>query len=139
MAEIILSPIAEWMIETLCSAAVEEIKSLWGVEDGLEELKQTLETIKAVLADAEKRQLSEEHVKLWLQRLKAVFYKADDLVDKSRCRRSAKAADSRNENKEEADKERFHFVTSSEEIQPARRERDDSHSFCRRGKCCREG
>ena len=52
------------MIETLGSAAVEEIKSLSGVEDGLEELKQTLETIKVALADAEKRQIREEHVKL---------------------------------------------------------------------------
>ncbi|KAK4566336.1 hypothetical protein RGQ29_002545 [Quercus rubra] len=37
--------------------------------------------IQAVLADAERRQVGEERVKLWLQRLKDVAYDADDVLD----------------------------------------------------------
>ena len=36
--------------------------------------------IQAVLADAEKRQVGEECVRLWLQRLKDVVYEADDVL-----------------------------------------------------------
>ncbi|PON85252.1 hypothetical protein TorRG33x02_189200 [Trema orientale] len=81
MAEAILFPIAELIIETLGSAAVQEIKSFWNVEDELRELEGTLSTIKAVLIDAEKRQIHEEQVRVWLQRLEDVVYLADDLVD----------------------------------------------------------
>ena len=37
--------------------------------------------VQALLADAEKRQVGEERVRLWLQRLKDVAYDADDVLD----------------------------------------------------------
>ncbi|GMN56860.1 hypothetical protein TIFTF001_027647, partial [Ficus carica] len=79
MADVILSPIVELIIETLGSVAVQEIKSLWGVGDDLEGLESTLSTIRAVLVDAEKRQIRDEQVRDWLQKLEEVLNAADDL------------------------------------------------------------
>ncbi|EHA8589605.1 putative disease resistance RPP13-like protein 1 [Cocos nucifera] len=51
------------------------------VEEDLNKLKSTLETIEAVLYDAEKREIREESVKLWLRELKAVACDAEDVLD----------------------------------------------------------
>ncbi|GMN53341.1 hypothetical protein TIFTF001_022484, partial [Ficus carica] len=81
MADIILKPIAELLTETLRSAGVEEIKRLFDARGELSKLESTLSTIRAVLVDAEKRQISSEQVRDWLEKLEAVLYDADDLVD----------------------------------------------------------
>ena len=54
MAELILSPIAKEIIGRLASVAVLEIASVWGVNDELDELQNTISIIDGVLADAEK-------------------------------------------------------------------------------------
>ncbi|OAY79114.1 putative disease resistance RPP13-like protein 1 [Ananas comosus] len=51
------------------------------VEDDLKKLKCTLEAIESVLRDAERREVREESVKLWLRELKGVAYDADDVLD----------------------------------------------------------
>ncbi|GMN38359.1 hypothetical protein TIFTF001_007595, partial [Ficus carica] len=81
MADIILTPIAELIIETLGSAAVKEIRSVYGARDELSKLEDALEHVKAVLADEEKRQIREGEVRVWLQKLEDVLFDADDLVD----------------------------------------------------------
>ncbi|KAF3438105.1 hypothetical protein FNV43_RR20861 [Rhamnella rubrinervis] len=81
MAEAILSSIAEGIIGQLGNAAVKEIGLLWGVEDELDQLEDTMTTIKGVLADAEKQQSHSDQIRIWLQRLEDVVYEADDLVD----------------------------------------------------------
>ncbi|KAF4356353.1 hypothetical protein G4B88_001228 [Cannabis sativa] len=69
-------------IRKACSAATREslISLVRGVEDDLQDLKETVLTIQAVLLDAEK-QSHNNHVKNWLQRLSTVVLKADDLMD----------------------------------------------------------
>ncbi|EXB94434.1 Putative disease resistance protein RGA4 [Morus notabilis] len=81
MADIILTPIVELIIGTLGSAAVDEIKSVYGAKDELCKLESPLSTIRSVLVDAEKRQIREEQVRDWLEKLEAVLDDADDLVD----------------------------------------------------------
>ncbi|XP_060967517.1 putative disease resistance protein RGA1 [Cannabis sativa] len=81
MAELILSPIAEKIIGGLGSEAVKHISLIWGVEDEVEDLKETISTIQAVLLDAERKQSHNNQVKNWLQRLSTVVFKADDLMD----------------------------------------------------------
>ncbi|XP_060670929.1 disease resistance protein RGA2-like [Ziziphus jujuba] len=81
MAEIILSSVAEGILGMLGSFAAEEIILLWGVKDELEQLEDTVSTIKGVLLDAEKKQNHNNQVKVWLQRLQEVVLDADDLVD----------------------------------------------------------
>ena len=81
MAELILTPIAEKIIGGLGSAAVKEIALIWCVTDALEELEDTISTIKDVLLDAEEKQVHNNQVKNWLQRLGGVVHDADNLTD----------------------------------------------------------
>ncbi|XP_060670060.1 disease resistance protein RGA2-like [Ziziphus jujuba] len=78
MAESILFNIAEGIIGRLGSAAVREIGLLWGVNDELSGLEDTILTIKPILLDAEEKKVNNHQVKIWLSRLEDVVYEADD-------------------------------------------------------------
>lgn len=58
-----------------------EIGLAWGVKDELKKLRDTLQMILSVIADAERRQQNDAAVGLWLRRLKDVAYDADDVMD----------------------------------------------------------
>ena len=81
MAENILSVVAEEIVGKLISLATEKIGLAWGFKEDLKRLRDSLTTIQAVLADAERRQVREVRVRLWLRRLKDVSYDADDVLD----------------------------------------------------------
>ncbi|XP_060667881.1 disease resistance protein RGA2-like [Ziziphus jujuba] len=81
MEAVVVSSMAEGIVKRLGSEAVREISLLWGVNEELVGLEETISTIKAVLADAEKKQIHKDQVKTWLSRLEDVVYEADDLVD----------------------------------------------------------
>ena len=81
MAENILSVVAEEIVGKLISLATEQIGLACGFKEDLKRLRDSLTTIQAVLADAERRQVREEQVRLWLRRLKDVSYDADDVLD----------------------------------------------------------
>ena len=72
---------AEQILGKLISLATEQIGLAWGFEEELTRLRDSLTLIQAVLADAGRRQVREELVRLWLQRLKDVAYDADDVLD----------------------------------------------------------
>ncbi|MED6193921.1 hypothetical protein PIB30_023761 [Stylosanthes scabra] len=81
MAEQVPYGVAEGLISKLASRAFREIGSIYGVMDDLENLKQTLESIKIVLSDAELRQGQDSVIEHWIRRFKQVLYGADDLLD----------------------------------------------------------
>jgi hypothetical protein len=82
MAEQLLFVPAEQMIETLGSLAAKEIDLLWGVENELQSLRNTVLMIKDVLLDAEEKQAAGDRaVTRWLGELNDVIYDADDLLD----------------------------------------------------------
>uniref|UniRef100_A0A803KVT8 Disease resistance protein RGA3 n=1 Tax=Chenopodium quinoa TaxID=63459 RepID=A0A803KVT8_CHEQI len=85
MAEAVLFGIAQEVLKSLESEALAEIASAWGFKSRLDKLKDTINTLKDVLLDAEARQadnLPDSHaVRGWLQRLTTVVYEADDLFD----------------------------------------------------------
>ncbi|XP_054780832.1 putative disease resistance protein RGA1 [Prosopis cineraria] len=81
MAEQVPYGVATSLINTLASLAFTEIASIYGVEDDIERLKETVEAIKAVLVDADQKQQNDELIKLWIRKLKQVLYEADDLLD----------------------------------------------------------
>lgn len=82
MAEALLFSLAERIIGRLGnSALVQEIGSIWGVEDQLLQLKDTISTIKDVLLDAEEQQSHNHQLRNWLKRLEDAVYDADDLLD----------------------------------------------------------
>ncbi|KAK4566191.1 hypothetical protein RGQ29_002423 [Quercus rubra] len=81
MAETVLSVVAEEILGKLISLATEQISVAWGFKDELMRLRESVEMIQDVLADAERRQVSDRSVMRWLQRLKDVAYDADDVLD----------------------------------------------------------
>src|ERR1044072_824507 len=81
MAEQIPYAVAASLIDSLASAAFRALGRIYGVMDEFERLKTTVESIKAVLLDAEERQERDHAVQLWITRLKDVLYPAEDVLD----------------------------------------------------------
>ncbi|KAA8517900.1 hypothetical protein F0562_015374 [Nyssa sinensis] len=81
MAESFLFSIAEGVLGKLSSAAIQEIGLAWGVEKELNDLEDTLSTIKAVLLDAEKKQGKSHELRVWMERLEDVCHDLGDVLD----------------------------------------------------------
>ena len=92
MAEIVLLPMVEGLLNNLGSSALAEIKSVWGFKVHLDKLRNTINTIKDVLSDAEERQTDSHVIRGWLERLKTAVYAADDLFDEFATMASKKEA-----------------------------------------------
>ena len=67
--------------DQLSSFIASEFSSIANVKGEVQKLESKFHTIQALLNDAEKRQVKEEAVKLWLDKLKDVSYQVDDLLD----------------------------------------------------------
>ncbi|KAJ0016745.1 hypothetical protein Pint_11517 [Pistacia integerrima] len=76
-----MSVIAEELLGKLFSLASNEMDFAWGVRKDAQELVDTLTTIKAVLLDAEDKQIHNEKLKVWLGKLKGFCYDAEDVLD----------------------------------------------------------
>ncbi|KAF7852003.1 hypothetical protein BT93_L1696 [Corymbia citriodora subsp. variegata] len=83
-----VSSILESVMEKLASSAVKEIQLVGGVKDDREKLKNKLEMIEKVLADAEQKQTKEEAMRLWLSKLQDFCYVAEDVPDEFEVRAS---------------------------------------------------
>jgi hypothetical protein len=81
MAEALLTDVAKEILSRLIPLATEQISLAWGFKEELTRLRDSFTMIQAVLADAERRQVREEPVRLWLLRLKDVAYDADEVLD----------------------------------------------------------
>ncbi|KAG9441689.1 hypothetical protein H6P81_017543 [Aristolochia fimbriata] len=81
MEEIIISPIIESLIETLKSAAEDEIKFTLGVDTELTRLLKSFSIIQSVVEDAEEKQFASDKAKQWLLRLKSVVSDAEDVSE----------------------------------------------------------
>ena len=73
------------LLKQLASVAARELELesrlvLFGVQE-VRKLESGLRTILPVLEDAERRQFTEEAVKLWLEKLKDLSYELDDVLD----------------------------------------------------------
>ena len=72
----------EFHFYRLASAAFREFGRIYGVMHQLERLKSTVQSIRAVLLDAEEKQQQNHGVQNWIRRLKDdVLHPADDLLD----------------------------------------------------------
>ncbi|KAG5230732.1 Fom-2 family protein [Salix suchowensis] len=80
-AELLLTFTMEETLKRVISIAAEGIRLAWGLEGQLQRLDNSLTMIQAVLRDAAKRDVTEEAVKLWLERLQDVAYDAEDVLD----------------------------------------------------------
>jgi len=57
-----------------------EFANLFGIKLKAQKLSTTLELIKVVLKDAQKKQLTDRSIKIWLQQLKDTMYALDDIL-----------------------------------------------------------
>ncbi|XP_038681531.1 putative disease resistance protein RGA3 [Tripterygium wilfordii] len=78
MAETFLYTIAERVLAKITSVVIHH---QWDLENDLKKLQENLLTIKAVLLDAEEKQLQNHELRLWLGRLRSVCYNAEDVLD----------------------------------------------------------
>lgn len=83
------------MLKKIASLALVEAVAIYGVEDQISELRETLSYIKAKLSDAEKQQGKNHCQQVWLDQLEDIFYDAEDLLDELECEASRKKVISR--------------------------------------------
>ena len=81
MAEALVSTLLEQFASIGVREAEQEIKLVVGVDTEVRKLEGNLRIIRAVLDDAEKRQLKDKAVKLWLKKFKDTSYEMDDVLD----------------------------------------------------------
>ncbi|KAJ8625775.1 hypothetical protein MRB53_034305 [Persea americana] len=67
-AEVVFSTILQELLSKLSSHVQNEIGLLWGLEEEKQKLEGNLSVIRAVLHDAEKRQVNEMAVRDWLSK-----------------------------------------------------------------------
>ncbi|GLT37488.1 hypothetical protein SLA2020_118020 [Shorea laevis] len=83
MADLVLSPIVDATIDRVISAAIEQINLAVGWKAELESLRSKLNMIRAVLEDADRKQVGDSAVKLWLEKLRDVARDAEDVLDEA--------------------------------------------------------
>ncbi|KAK7321309.1 hypothetical protein VNO77_31822 [Canavalia gladiata] len=77
MAEALLGVV----YENLFSLIQNEFATISGIKKKAERLSSTLDLIKAVLEDAEEKQITNRSIKVWLQQVKDAVYVLDDILD----------------------------------------------------------
>uniref|UniRef100_A0A2N9F1P4 NB-ARC domain-containing protein n=1 Tax=Fagus sylvatica TaxID=28930 RepID=A0A2N9F1P4_FAGSY len=80
MNDSLISDLLEQLASITEREAEQEIRLVVGVSKEVRQLEGNLRTVKAVLNDAEKRQLTDNNVKLWLKKLEDVSYEIDDVL-----------------------------------------------------------
>ncbi|KAI6673909.1 hypothetical protein NL676_001815 [Syzygium grande] len=80
-----LFSIAEWVLGKIASRALQEAVAIYGVENQISDLRETLTAIKAVLLDAEEQQTKNHRLQVWLDRLQDVLYDMEDVLDELEC------------------------------------------------------
>ncbi|KAI9111447.1 hypothetical protein K1719_017137 [Acacia pycnantha] len=71
----------EVALETLSSLIHKELVSFLGVDREMRRLSSILTTIKAVLEDAEEKQITDNALKNWLRKLRDAAHLLDDVLD----------------------------------------------------------
>ncbi|KAG5233413.1 disease resistance protein [Salix suchowensis] len=80
-AELFLTFAMQETLTRVSSIAAEGIRLAWGLKGELRKLRESLIVIQAVLQDAATRPVTDEAVKLLLEKLQDVAYNADDVLD----------------------------------------------------------
>ncbi|XP_030457944.2 disease resistance protein RGA2-like [Syzygium oleosum] len=80
-----LFSIAELVLGKIASIALEEAIEIYGVENQISELRETLTTIKAVLLGEEDQQAKKRNLQVWLDKLEDISYDVEDVFDELEC------------------------------------------------------
>ncbi|GJN37945.1 hypothetical protein PR202_gb26946 [Eleusine coracana subsp. coracana] len=76
----------------VAEAAGDRFMLQWRFGEDMENMRETMESIAAVLQDAERRSIKEEAVRLWLKRLTGASYRITDIFDEFEVSRTRKSA-----------------------------------------------
>lgn len=79
----VLEALAPYVKKKITDMAEEEVHILLGVPGEMEKLGQNMDNIKAFLADAERRRITEDLVQGWVRMLKGAMYDATDVLELS--------------------------------------------------------
>jgi hypothetical protein len=79
--EALLGALASPLKKLIADMAQEEVSMLLGVPGEITKLNDNMEGIKAFLADAERRRLTDQSVQRWVRKLKDAMYDATDIID----------------------------------------------------------
>ncbi|XP_048138940.1 putative disease resistance protein RGA3 [Rhodamnia argentea] len=85
MAQSLLYSIAAGVLGKIASPALQEAVAIYGFDNQIRELRETLTAIQAVLLDAEEQREKSRLVKVWLDRLQQVLHDAEDVLDELEC------------------------------------------------------
>lgn len=77
----VLDALASYVSKLLTDMVKDEVGMLLGVSGEIENLESKMRSVKAFLADAERRCISDEHVQGWVGKLKSAMYDAADIMD----------------------------------------------------------
>ncbi|XP_052297268.1 putative disease resistance protein RGA4 [Citrus sinensis] len=80
MVDAFISPLLQQLTSMAVEEAKEQVRLVTGVGKEVEKLTSNLRAIQAVLHDAEKRQVKDETVKLWLDQLRDACYDMEDVL-----------------------------------------------------------
>ncbi|GLT37489.1 hypothetical protein SLA2020_118030 [Shorea laevis] len=83
MGDLVLGPIVDATISKVISAATQQINLAVSWKAELRRLCNKLTMIRAVLQDADRRQVGDSAVKLWLENLRDVAREAEDVLDEA--------------------------------------------------------
>ncbi|KAF7068844.1 hypothetical protein CFC21_074563 [Triticum aestivum] len=78
---IIASAIISVVSKQIMSAINGQIKLQWNFVNDLQKMRSSLETVEALLKDAETQSITDPAVRLWLGRLKDTMYEISDMID----------------------------------------------------------
>ncbi|GLT90100.1 hypothetical protein SLE2022_080520 [Rubroshorea leprosula] len=81
MADALVSAILGKLATIISKEAEREVKLVTGVEKEINKLSSNLESIEALLQDADERQIKDRSIRSWLTKLKDVCYDMEDVLD----------------------------------------------------------
>ncbi|GLT32442.1 hypothetical protein SLA2020_071100 [Shorea laevis] len=81
MSDALVSAILQQLTTISFEELQQEVKLVIGVGEEIRRLKSNLESIHALLDDAEEREMKERSIKIWLESLKEVCYDMEDVLD----------------------------------------------------------
>ncbi|KAM3207806.1 hypothetical protein ACQJBY_062837 [Aegilops geniculata] len=83
MAESLLLPVVEGLSGKAADALVQTVTRMCGLDNDRETLERHLRAVRCKLANAEERSQTNggDYIKSWMEKLKAVAYEADDILD----------------------------------------------------------
>ncbi|KAA8540326.1 hypothetical protein F0562_024755 [Nyssa sinensis] len=81
MADSLVSIVLRQLVSLIQAEVQQEVRLVAGARKEVEKLRATLTGIRAALNDAERKQVKEKSVRVWLEEVKDITYELDDVLD----------------------------------------------------------